>query len=80
MHLFIFINLYIYIYVDVKKLSDLMVHSHVDANDETYGVPACAERIYIPTQGDAYMDMHANVDMYICIYALIHLFLCKKYE
>eukprot|EP00596_Hydrurales_sp_CCMP1899_P010535 CAMPEP_0119036306 /NCGR_PEP_ID=MMETSP1177-20130426/3939_1 /TAXON_ID=2985 /ORGANISM="Ochromonas sp, Strain CCMP1899" /LENGTH=327 /DNA_ID=CAMNT_0006995977 /DNA_START=92 /DNA_END=1075 /DNA_ORIENTATION=- len=35
---------------DVKKLSDLMVHSHVDANDETYGVPACAERIYIPTQ------------------------------
>ena len=35
---------------DAKKLSDLLVYSHVHITDELYSVPACASRICIPTQ------------------------------
>ena len=35
---------------DAKKLSDLLVHSHVHIQDGLYSVPACASKICIPTQ------------------------------
>lgn len=35
---------------DAKKLSDLLVHSHVYTQDDLYSVPACASKICIPTQ------------------------------
>ena len=35
---------------DAKKLSDLLVHSHVHIMDELHSVPACAKKICVPTQ------------------------------
>ena len=35
---------------DAKKLSDLLVYSHVHILDELYSVPACASKINVPTQ------------------------------